>query len=392
MPTVVQAPPGLNHGHRTLDFADRQLLQGYPDDMFAYHARLLLVPLGGTRWVIATPTLDVYQEDFLDEDIVPLSRNGLFPEAYRPIFAFDHLNEDVMGGLRARAAAIAEVLGVVAPAPVAGAAGDAQWIFSDTASDLFNTLVPVDRLGGIGCKTTASKGIIAWTEDGVEVVEFMERIRERDRGSWLSEKRMGAGRDQRLSALQADDGVDTPLFRVATSDMPRAASAHPLSQGPPAAPNVAKSITASGFEPQGFQTNWVASSGVSARSGVCLEHGLILTVLHMICCIDRLNVFQLASSEYLCRRLLQIQRAVRRSPRSPDFEGLEAFTSHSLDPSGGVLAVGFDRHVASVQKDEAFILKQQRMAREERDTDKDRRPPAAPTKKGKGKDGKGEEA
>jgi hypothetical protein len=297
MPTVVLATPGLHHGHRTLD---RHLLLGYPDEIFAYHARLLLVPLGRTRWVIASPALNVDQEDFLDEDIVPLSRQGLFPEASRPVFVSDRLNEVMKGALRARAAAIAEVLGVVVPAPGAGVAGDAQSIFSDTASGLFNTLVLADRLGGTGCKTIASKEIISWVVEGVEVSEFMERIRDRDRGAWVSEKR--------------------------------------------------------------------------------------------ICCLDRLNVFQLGSSEYRCRRLSQIQTAERRSPRSPDLEGLEAFTSHSLDPSGGVLAVGFDRHVASVQTDEALILEQQRIAREERDTDKDRQPPAAPQKKGKGNDGKDEEA
>ncbi len=44
---------------------------------------------------------------------------------------------------------------------------------------------------------------------------------------------------------------------------------------------------------------------------------------------------------------------------------MEACTAHALDASGGSIATAFDKFVASVQKDEAFILKQQRLAKEE---------------------------
>ena len=139
----------------------------------------------------------------------------------------------------------------------------------------------------------------------------------------------------------------------------------------------------SGHEVLGFQAQWVTSSGASPKAGVVIEHGLGLMLLHYLACVDRLNVRNLAAVELLCRRLLQIQRAVRKNPRQPDFEGLEGYVAHALDPSGGVLAFAFDRFYAGTQKDTTFILKQNRLAREEQVSESNRKA------KAKAKGGKG---
>ena len=77
-----------------------------------------------------------------------------------------------------------------------------------------------------------------------------------------------------------------------------------------------------------------------------------------------------------------IMRAVRRSPRAPDFEGLDMFLSNSTDTSGGVVTLDFDRFVADVQKADAAIMKQSRMMKEEQEAaakkKKDGKPSAAP--------------
>ena len=68
-----------------------------------------------------------------------------------------------------------------------------------------------------------------------------------------------------------------------------------------------------------------------------------------------------------------IQRAVRRNSRSPDFEGLECFLANSLDPHGGLVALDFERYIAEVQKSEAQVLKQQRLAKEETEANEKRK-------------------
>ena len=60
-----------------------------------------------------------------------------------------------------------------------------------------------------------------------------------------------------------------------------------------------------------------------------------------------------------------IQRAVKRNPRVPDFDGLECFMSNTLDVQGGLVTLEFEKHMAEIQKAEAQVMKQQRMARDE---------------------------
>ena len=90
-----------------------------------------------------------------------------------------------------------------------------------------------------------------------------------------------------------------------------------------------------------------------------------MTILWMMVCFDRLDVLNVASAEYVARRLLMIQRAVRRNPRAPDFDGLECFMSNSLDIQGGIVTLEFEKHMAEIQRAEAQVMKQQRMARDE---------------------------
>ena len=138
-------------------------------------------------------------------------------------------------------------------------------------------------------------------------------------------------------------------------------------------------ILATGLEPQGFISQWKQSSGVAAQSGVAIEFGVHLTTLNHMISFDQYNLYHSASADMIARRLLMIMRAVRRSPRAPDFGGLDMFLSNSTDTSGGVATLDFDRYVADVQKADAAIMKQNRMLKEEQE---------AAARKKTGKDGK----
>ena len=83
-----------------------------------------------------------------------------------------------------------------------------------------------------------------------------------------------------------------------------------------------------------------------------------------------------------------IERAVKRNPRNPDFEGLQVFMSNLFDSTGGIVTTEFDKYMAEVKKSEAIVMKQERMWSEEQ-ASRDKR--AADPKKGKG-GGKGAEA
>ena len=104
-----------------------------------------------------------------------------------------------------------------------------------------------------------------------------------------------------------------------------------------------------------------------------MEHGHLITILWLMSSVDQLNVPACQSAEFLCRRVPMLQRAVRRSPKAPDFEGLGTYIAHRLDSNGGLLSSDFDKYVAEHQKTEAIIAKSQRMRREEQETERKRR-------------------
>ena len=100
----------------------------------------------------------------------------------------------------------------------------------------------------------------------------------------------------------------------------------------------------------------------------------MMALAHMIS-LDQYNLYNSASVEIVARRLLMIMPAVKRNPRAPDFEGLDAFLSTATDSSGVVASLDFDKYIADSQKNGAVIMKQNRILKEEHE--------AAAKKKGK---------
>ncbi len=90
-------------------------------------------------------------------------------------------------------------------------------------------------------------------------------------------------------------------------------------------------------------------------------------------CVDRLDLLHLSAGEHLARRILQIQRAVRKNPTNPEFDSLDVYMRHAAAVTGTVFAPTFDKHVSEIHKNEAQVLKQHRWSKEEEDADTNRR-------------------
>ena len=69
----------------TLDVSFNQVLVDFPEDAngFVWHHRLLLISLGGSRWICVTPTLSVQVVDLGNHRVIVLPRAGNFPAANR---------------------------------------------------------------------------------------------------------------------------------------------------------------------------------------------------------------------------------------------------------------------------------------------------------------------
>eukprot|EP00974_Lingulodinium_polyedra_P005533 521272-Lingulodinium_polyedra.AAC.1 len=61
-----------------------------------------------------------------------------------------------------------------------------------------------------------------------------------------------------------------------------------------------------------------------------------------MCVYDKLNQWNLATAEHPSRRALMIQRAVKRNPRAPDFDGLGVYLARRFDSAGGLITKDFD--------------------------------------------------
>eukprot|EP00971_Amphidinium_carterae_P238772 4739843-Amphidinium_carterae.1 len=87
---------------------------------------------------------------------------------------------------------------------------------------------------------------------------------------------------------------------------------------------------------------------------------------------DQLNLPSIAAAEQIARRVLMTERAVRKNPKNPEFDGLELYLSHSLDSSGGVVTSAFDQHISKLKEVDARVWKHERMWRDEREQESKR--------------------
>ena len=81
---------------------------------------------------------------------------------------------------------------------------------------------------------------------------------------------------------------------------------------------------------------------------------------------DQVDPSSLAGMELLTRRIYQIEIAVDRNPRQPDFEGLDALVETSTKSSGSVNVPSMAKWFSQHQQSEAFVLKQMRFWGEEK--------------------------
>ena len=89
-------------------------------------------------------------------------------------------------------------------------------------------------------------------------------------------------------------------------------------------------------------------------------------------CLDHFSVSGLVSAEAVVRKLVHVEKTVRRNPKQLHIDGLDLHTKLVVDETDGVTTVGFSTPgfstwVANRQREEApQMLKQGRLFQEER--------------------------
>ena len=113
-------------------------------------------------------------------------------------------------------------------------------------------------------------------------------------------------------------------------------------------------------------TWWKQESGVAHGSSLCHEHEVLCEAFRFGHEVDQMNASNLASFELLMRRMIQIEMAVARNSKAPDFSGLSVVLSAVVDGSGAIQTKGFHKWVADKNESRARVMKSERMYFEER--------------------------
>ena len=355
--------------NRALDVAEPQVLVHYPAENIAWHHRVLLEKVSQGRWIGLTPDLDLEDVDLGQLDHRILDRLGRFPGDInlRDIYAFDPVDQNDVAGQRRRARIRATILG---DGPMADGEPQMLWVIQDPSDRDFGETIKEDI-------TMDPNLFVAIDAHGVArvdgMVKHVQRIPASELDAWKIQRRAGA-QDRRTLGLHLDpDGKPFVSFRDAVRMMKEEPQDHWTFDGPRATSELLAAIVEGAGNPVSYHAEWVRLSGVNEASSVCHDHRHLMETIRLGACVDQLDLTNLGSFENIIRRLIQIETAVERCPKHPDFSGLSVVEGGVSTGRGAARMPRFREHVAARQKDRAAILKQERLYREEQDKEYRRR-------------------
>ena len=111
--------------------------------------------------------------------------------------------------------------------------------------------------------------------------------------------------------------------------------------------------------------DFVHKAELNPNSGSVRSHLRIGDAMAVFQQIDQLNLPAVLGIEILMRYLVQIEAAVSRIPKCPDYADLDGITGAFLSEHATLVLPNYQKWVANIQRDEAFTMKQRRLWQEE---------------------------
>lgn len=345
----------------TFSIGEIQILLYYPDDEdgFVWHHRVLLAKVGGGRWVALTPDKAFEIVSLLTHRHEVLDRHSRFPENKRDLcygFDLDDLTKPELARLKRRAKIQAQLLDTEAAHPELE---DEGWFVAEPSHDRFGLRLTDDEVNVAALMT--SKGIAEL--NGIEV--FVERVSSGELVEW-KKKLSGEGEDLRTLGAHFDSqGRRFVPFRDGVRLLRNSPIPNFEIQGDRAAMEWVTAIVDNVGDISLYQSEWVRRSGVAEQSMVAHIHFLLCEVVRLAVCVDQLDISNLACFEMIIRRLITDEIAVARNCRFPDYGGLELLMSTSISKQGHAVPARFNEWVTARFKEQAAILKERRLWKEE---------------------------
>ncbi|MCR9077337.1 MAG: hypothetical protein NXI07_14965, partial [bacterium] len=339
---------------RTLDISETQILAHFPDDEGGYywHHRILLVRAGNaSTWVSLTPDMEYHVIRLDTHEHIVLGRASPFPDAQLPFsYIFDPISRAELSELKRRARTQAYIL--------AGEGDDdavavAQWLIAGPDAQDIGSEVPQEvledpmRFRELGNRAVAEI-------DGAVV--FCEQVPNDEKEKWASARR-AAESDDRTIGLHLRNGRRYISLHEALPLFTQQAYPDWNLVGPRVAREYLESVDeAGGFV--AYEREWARLSGVHSGSAARHEHNTGNETLRLAIEVDQLDGSNLQCVENLCRRQVQLELAVERSPVHPNFTGLSEIMGGPTDDTGAANTRKFRAWVGERQKERANVLKQ----------------------------------
>ncbi|CAE7038510.1 unnamed protein product [Symbiodinium sp. CCMP2592] len=212
-----------------------------------------------------------------------------------------------------------------------------------------------------------------YREAGTDEDILAKQVQHEDLGVSMDVARMGAGveakseKDVRVLSVLFDSADERrrtiheavpELEEVEYEDFPL--------QGPRTLFRDVRQLRRLGLDFCQHHESWLKKSGVRAGDRSVHEHASICRALNWMLCYDQLNICGLASAEALNRRRTLIEFAHQGRPETPSYEGAEDILGVRESADGSLIDPAITQHAARRAASKAEVLKQQRLAAEER--------------------------
>ena len=379
-------PPKVNVGRSmTLNIKEAQVLLHVPDDVdgVTWHRRVLVLQIRGGKWVSLDPEHELCMLDLDTSDYILLDRNVDSPsEKYSDTFCFEITTQAEMVAFRKRARTFLALHG-----DGGVEAAEQVWVVSDPRDEYFGKVVPQSAVDDSEMIVDGgSKGIVEH-EDEFRFVEQVSKSELTD----LLKKWRASDSDIRILKVQRDaaGSRNRPLSDAVPFYTEEKVDDWPHT-GDRAFREASDAVlrTAQGWK--AYHTRWRMDSGIMTGSSLCHEHETLCEAFRLGHEVDQLNCSNVCAFELLMRRMIQIEMAVSRNSKAPDFTGLSVVLSSVTDGSGAVQTKGFHKWVADKNFARASIMKSERLYHEERATARKQvkgAPKGGKDSKGRGKGG-----
>ena len=307
----------------TLGIPEPQLLLHEPTDPWGYiwHHRIALCRAGGARWVTLTPDLELDVVDLSARRHRVLDRARGFPRDVQAlVYAHDPLTRGEIDAYKRQAQMQAALLDGDAMV----AQEEESWVIWETDRADFGEKVDDDEVVGGRYRGYVEIGGIevAVRRFAANVVEAVNRARGADQDIRLVGDHRDAGGRRHLELRDALALYRSTPFK--DWNLP----------GPRAVREWLSSVVDGPGNLTSYHHEWIRMSGVSETTSAAHEHRVLVEALRLGVAVDQFDVTNSAMVEQLVRRLIQVEVAVGRNSRFPDFSGLDVVMSAPTTASG----------------------------------------------------------